>query len=108
MAQVFSCKFCEISTNTFLTEQLWATASERCSAEQQWLQIPEKFWKNNENKYHIKETEAIFENDFLFHFTDALPELLHYCIRYFEMTRRSWRNSEKTLEKLLFFCNFEV
>ena len=26
-AQVFSCGFCEISKNTFFTEQLWATAS---------------------------------------------------------------------------------
>ena len=27
--QVFSCGFCEISKNTFLTEQLWTTASMR-------------------------------------------------------------------------------
>ena len=27
LAQVFSCKFCEISKNTFFTEHLWATAS---------------------------------------------------------------------------------
>ena len=27
LAQVFSCEFCEISRNTFLTEHLWATAS---------------------------------------------------------------------------------
>ena len=27
LAQVFSCEFCEISKNTFLTEHLWATAS---------------------------------------------------------------------------------
>ena len=27
LAQVFSCEFCEISMNTFLSEQLWATAS---------------------------------------------------------------------------------
>ena len=27
LAQVFSCKFCEISKNTFFTEQLWMTAS---------------------------------------------------------------------------------
>ena len=27
-AQVFSCKFCEISQNTYFTEHLWATASE--------------------------------------------------------------------------------
>ena len=26
-AQVFSCEFCEISKNTFLTEHVWATAS---------------------------------------------------------------------------------
>ena len=26
-AQVFSCEFCEISKNTFVTEQLWATVS---------------------------------------------------------------------------------
>ena len=26
LAQVFSCEFCEISENTFLTEHLWATA----------------------------------------------------------------------------------
>ena len=25
---MFSCEFCEISKNTFLTEQLWATASQ--------------------------------------------------------------------------------
>ena len=25
--QVFSCEFCEISKNTFVTEQLWTTAS---------------------------------------------------------------------------------
>ena len=28
MAQVFSCEFCEISKNTFLTEHLWTAASE--------------------------------------------------------------------------------
>ena len=27
LAQVFSCKFCEISKNTFFTEHLWATTS---------------------------------------------------------------------------------
>ena len=27
LAQVFSCKFCEISKNTFFTEHLWVTAS---------------------------------------------------------------------------------
>ena len=27
LAQVFSCEFCEISTNTFFTKNLWATAS---------------------------------------------------------------------------------
>ena len=27
LAQVFSCEFCEISKNTFLTEHLWTTAS---------------------------------------------------------------------------------
>ena len=27
LAQVFSCKFCEISKNTFFTEHLWTTAS---------------------------------------------------------------------------------
>ena len=26
-AQVFTCEFCEISKNTFLTEHLWMTAS---------------------------------------------------------------------------------
>ena len=28
LAQVFSCEFCEISKNTFITEHLWTTASE--------------------------------------------------------------------------------
>ena len=28
LVQVFSCEFCEISDNTFLTEHLWTTASE--------------------------------------------------------------------------------
>ena len=27
LAQVFSCEFCEISKNTFLTEHVWTTAS---------------------------------------------------------------------------------
>ena len=27
LAQVFSCEFCNISKNTFFTEQLWTTAS---------------------------------------------------------------------------------
>ena len=27
LAQVFSCEFCEISKNAFLTERVWATAS---------------------------------------------------------------------------------
>ena len=27
LAQVFSCKFCEISESTFFTEQLWTTTS---------------------------------------------------------------------------------
>ena len=27
LAQAFSCEFCEISKNTFLTEHLWTTAS---------------------------------------------------------------------------------
>ena len=30
LAQVFSCKFCEISKNTFFTEHLWTTASNVC------------------------------------------------------------------------------
>ena len=29
LAQVFSCEFCEISKNTFFTEHLWETASEK-------------------------------------------------------------------------------
>ena len=28
-AQVFSCEFCEIFNNTFFTEHLWTTASEK-------------------------------------------------------------------------------
>ena len=32
LTQVFSCKFCEISKNTFFTEQLLTTASKRCFA----------------------------------------------------------------------------
>ena len=28
LAQVFSCEFCEISNNTFVTEHLWKTASD--------------------------------------------------------------------------------
>ena len=28
LAQMFSCKFCEISKNTFFAEHLWTTASE--------------------------------------------------------------------------------
>ena len=28
LAQVFSCRFCEISKNAFFTEHLWATASD--------------------------------------------------------------------------------
>ena len=32
LAQVFSCKFCEISKNTFFTEHLRATTSEKISA----------------------------------------------------------------------------
>ena len=28
MAQVFFCEFCEISKNTFLTEDFWTTAPE--------------------------------------------------------------------------------
>ena len=31
LAQVFSCKFCKISKNTFFIEHLWATASDSCS-----------------------------------------------------------------------------
>ena len=27
LVEAFSCEFCEISKNTFFTEQLWATAS---------------------------------------------------------------------------------
>ena len=29
LAQVFSCEFCETFKNTFFTEHLWTTASER-------------------------------------------------------------------------------
>ena len=29
LAQVFSCEFCEIFKNTFFTEDLWMTASEK-------------------------------------------------------------------------------
>ena len=32
-AHVFSCKFCEVSKNTFFTERLWATASVLCQSE---------------------------------------------------------------------------
>ena len=31
LAQAFSCEFCEIYKNSFFTEHLWATASERTS-----------------------------------------------------------------------------
>ena len=31
LTQVFSCEFCEISKNTFFTEHIWATASEKSS-----------------------------------------------------------------------------
>ena len=31
LAQAFSCEFCEISQNTFLTEHLWKTASAQIS-----------------------------------------------------------------------------
>ena len=31
LAQVFSCRFCEISKNTLFTEHFWATASDSCS-----------------------------------------------------------------------------
>ena len=31
LAQVFSCEFCKISKNTFLTEHFWATASKDCA-----------------------------------------------------------------------------
>ena len=31
LTQVFSCKFCEISKNTFFTEHLWMAASEEIS-----------------------------------------------------------------------------
>ena len=30
LAQVYSCEFCEISNNTFLTEHVWVTASTHC------------------------------------------------------------------------------
>ena len=30
LAPVFSCEFCEISKNTFFTEDFWATASIFC------------------------------------------------------------------------------
>ena len=30
LALVFSCEFCEISKNTFFTEHLWTTASNKC------------------------------------------------------------------------------
>ena len=33
LTQVFSCEFCEISKNTFLTDHLWATASRRLRPE---------------------------------------------------------------------------
>ena len=29
LAQVYSCEFCKISKNTFFTEDLWTTASEK-------------------------------------------------------------------------------
>ena len=37
-AQMFSCEFCEFSKNTFLTEQLWATASKQVTVPLQCLQ----------------------------------------------------------------------
>ena len=36
LAQVFSCEFCEISKNAFLTENLWTTASEDKFGETIW------------------------------------------------------------------------
>ena len=44
VAQVFSCDFCEIFKNTFFTEHLWATASER---------IPRKNVAANINPFEI-------------------------------------------------------
>ena len=57
LAQVLSCKFCEIFKNTFLTEHLWTTASmtlkyeilivrrshQRCSIKKSFLKIFTKF-----------------------------------------------------------------
>ena len=33
LGEVFSCEFCEISKNTFLTEHLWTTASDSLTIE---------------------------------------------------------------------------
>ena len=39
LAQVFSCEFCEISKNTFFTEQLWTTVSAAIGSSIQYAQI---------------------------------------------------------------------
>ena len=56
LTQVFSCEFCEISMNIFLTEHLWATASEA-------------FWKSNI-------WDKVFKSELSKFFKDYLPRNL--------------------------------
>ena len=44
LAQVFSCEFCEISKNTFLTEPLWATASVNLWTNWYWYTLSSHFF----------------------------------------------------------------
>ena len=47
LTQVFSCEFCEISTKTFFTEHLWATASAEQRHQVSWIEFMCEFIKKS-------------------------------------------------------------
>ena len=52
LAQVLSCEFCKISTNTFFTKHLWAIAL--CSFYSQWLDYFQNFLEIYNNNISFK------------------------------------------------------
>ena len=58
LALVFSCKFCEISKNTFFTEHLWTTAIKKEALAQVFSCEFSEISKNTHSTEHLRATAS--------------------------------------------------
>ena len=78
LAQVFSCEFCKISKNTFLTEQLRTTASAPSKSETQFEVKVSLDFKVNKSVYIAKSGERYKTlNNFLLHVSNHTLKDMH-------------------------------